>query len=42
MKVLMTEYLQIDLETEKWECRVCGHVIGPASESYKEDRKSVV
>ncbi|HYA34613.1 MAG TPA: acetone carboxylase subunit gamma [Candidatus Binataceae bacterium] len=36
MKLPMTEYLQIDLETEKWECRECGHVIGPARENYKE------
>jgi len=35
MKVLMTEYLQLDLETEQWECRVCGHEIGAAHESYK-------
>ncbi|MGE4482756.1 acetone carboxylase subunit gamma [Acidocella sp.] len=36
MKVPMTEYLRIDLETEKWECRVCDHVIAPASGNYKE------
>ncbi len=36
MKVLMTEYLRIDLETENWECRVCDHVIGSAKKSYKE------
>ena len=30
MKVLMTEYLRIDLETENWECRVCEHVVGSA------------
>ena len=36
MKVLMTEYLRIDLETEEWQCRVCNHVIGPATSSYKE------
>ncbi|RWR53556.1 acetone carboxylase subunit gamma [Sinirhodobacter huangdaonensis] len=32
----MTEYLRIDLETEKWECRVCDHVIAPAAGNYKE------
>lgn len=36
MKIAITEYLQLNLETENWECRVCGHVIGPASKSYKE------
>ena len=32
---VITEYLEIDLGTETWHCRVCGHVIGPARESYK-------
>lgn len=36
MKVLMTEYLRIDLDAENWECRVCNHVVGPAKRSYKE------
>jgi acetone carboxylase gamma subunit len=36
MKVLMTEYLRIDLEKETWECRVCDHQVGPAARSYKE------
>jgi acetone carboxylase gamma subunit len=36
MKVLITEYLCVDLDTEQWECRRCGHVIGPARELYKE------
>ncbi len=36
MKIPMTEYLRIDLETEKWECRVCDHVIAPAEGNYKE------
>jgi len=36
MKVLMTEYLRIDLEAQQWECRVCDHVVGPAANSYKE------
>ena len=36
MKVLMTEYLRIDLEKETWECRVCDHEVGPAQRSYKE------
>ncbi len=36
MKVLMTEYLRIDLDAENWECRVCNHVIGSARGNYKE------
>jgi acetone carboxylase, gamma subunit len=36
MKVLMTEYLRIDLDAENWECRVCDHVIGSARGNYKE------
>ena len=36
MKVLMTEYLRIDLDAEQWECRVCNHVIGSAMANYKE------
>jgi acetone carboxylase gamma subunit len=36
MKVAMTEYLAIDLESEKWQCRVCNHVIGSARKNYKE------
>lgn len=35
MRVLVTEYLRIDLETEQWECRRCNHVHGPARDSYK-------
>lgn len=35
MKVLITEYLRINLDTEKWECRRCGHVHGDARDNYK-------
>jgi acetone carboxylase gamma subunit len=31
----ITEYLEIDLETERWHCRRCGHEIGSAREDYK-------
>lgn len=31
----ITEYLEIDLGTERWHCRVCGHDIGDARENYK-------
>ncbi|MBX9607918.1 MAG: acetone carboxylase subunit gamma [Gammaproteobacteria bacterium] len=34
--VAITEYLEIDLEAERWHCRRCGHDIGPARENYKE------
>ena len=33
--VPMTEYLQIDLETERWQCRRCGREIASARENYK-------
>lgn len=35
MKVLITEYLRINLDTEQWECRRCGHVHGSARDNYK-------
>ncbi len=35
MKIAMTEYLQIDLDRELWQCRVCDHEVGPAREPYK-------
>lgn len=35
MKVLITEYLRINLVTEMWECRSCGHVHGSARDNYK-------
>ncbi|MDB6100235.1 MAG: acetone carboxylase subunit gamma [Gammaproteobacteria bacterium] len=35
MKVQITEYLRIDLETERWECRRCGRNLGKARETYK-------
>jgi acetone carboxylase gamma subunit len=35
MKVLITEYLRINLDTEQWECRRCNHVLGSARENYK-------
>lgn len=31
----ITEYLEIDLESERWHCRRCGHDIGNARENYK-------
>jgi acetone carboxylase, gamma subunit len=35
MRVLVTEYLRIDLDTERWECRRCSHVLGSARDNYK-------
>ena len=35
MKVPITEYLCIDLNSESWECRVCEHDIGSARDNYK-------
>lgn len=32
---VITEYLEIDLERERWHCRRCGHDIGSAREDYK-------
>jgi len=34
-RIRITEYLDLDLETERWMCNRCGHVIGPARENYK-------
>ena len=36
MRVPMTEYLEIDLDSERWNCRVCGHDLAPARGNYKE------
>lgn len=35
MKVLITEYLRINLDTENYECRRCDHELRSARESYK-------
>jgi acetone carboxylase, gamma subunit len=35
VRVLVTENLRIDLDTERWECRACDAVLGGARESYK-------
>jgi acetone carboxylase, gamma subunit len=36
MKVQITEYLRIDLTSERWECRRCNHQIGNARQNYKQ------
>lgn len=35
MKVLMTENLRIDLDSEQWECRHCDKVLVSARDNYK-------
>jgi acetone carboxylase gamma subunit len=35
MKVLVTENLRIDLDTERWECRHCAGDLWPARDNYK-------
>ncbi len=34
-RVAITEYLEIDLNSERWHCRSCGHDIASARENYK-------
>jgi len=36
MRVPMTEYLFIDLDSERWLCRICGQDLGDARGNYKE------
>ncbi len=35
MKVLVTENLRIDLDSEQWECRHCGRALISARDNYK-------
>ena len=34
-KVRITEYLDIDLESETWHCHVCRHALAAARDNYK-------
>ncbi len=34
--IRITEYLDLDLDRERWFCNRCGYDIGPARESYKK------
>ncbi|MGH3436493.1 MAG: acetone carboxylase subunit gamma [Sciscionella sp.] len=34
-RVHMAEYLDLDLESERWHCHSCGHDIGDARQNYK-------
>jgi acetone carboxylase gamma subunit len=36
VRVPMTEYLVIDLDSDRWVCRVCAHDLGDARGNYKE------
>jgi acetone carboxylase gamma subunit len=36
MRVPMTEYLEIDLDAERWLCRACGYDLASAHGNYKE------
>jgi acetophenone carboxylase len=36
MRRQITEYLELDLEHERWHCRRCGHDLGDARRNYKE------
>jgi len=36
MKVRITEYLEIDLQSEQWCCQPCGHSLISANENYKK------
>ncbi|MEC8985856.1 MAG: acetone carboxylase subunit gamma [Actinomycetota bacterium] len=36
IKVQVAEYLDINLDTEVWECNKCGHELAAASKNYKE------
>jgi acetophenone carboxylase len=36
MKMIITEYLEIDLEKETWHCRTCGSELISARENYKK------
>jgi len=35
-RIRMTEYLDLDVDAERWICNRCGHTLGPATESYKK------
>jgi acetone carboxylase gamma subunit len=34
-KIRVTEYLDLDVEREKWFCNRCEHELGPARQNYK-------
>ena len=36
MKVRISEYLEIELQSERWCCQRCGHSLVPVYENYKK------
>ncbi|HTS59215.1 MAG TPA: acetone carboxylase subunit gamma [Terriglobales bacterium] len=34
-RIRVTEYLDLDLDSEQWICNRCGHKLGPARDNYK-------
>ena len=35
-RIRVTEYLDLDLESEQWICNRCNHILGPARDNYKK------
>jgi acetone carboxylase gamma subunit len=35
-RIRVTEYLDLELESEQWICNRCNHTLGPARENYKQ------
>ena len=35
-RLRITEYLDLDLDSEQWGCNRCGHVLGAGRENYKK------
>jgi acetone carboxylase, gamma subunit len=35
-RIRVTEYLDLELESEQWLCNRCNHTLGPAHENYKK------
>jgi len=35
-KIRFTEYLDLDIDRERWLCNRCGHTLGPARENYRK------
>ena len=33
--IRITEYLDLDIDAERWLCNRCGHALGPARDNYK-------
>ncbi len=34
-RIHLAEYLELDIDSERWHCRTCGYDIGSARENYK-------